>query len=1195
MSSDFVHLHVHTDFSLLDGACQIPRLAKCASQMKMPACAITDHGSLGGAVLFYMEMRKNGVKPIIGSEFYVSPTSRFDKNDKTPFCRGYHLILLAKDLDGYKNLCRLSSCAALEGFYHKPRIDKDILSTFRSGIIGMSACLAGEIPARITEGRIKDAKKALESYIDLLGIDNFYLELMDNGYPEQKLVNKELILLSKEYDVKLVATNDVHYLKREHAKSQDLLLCINTGKKVTDENRMKFDSDQLYLKSADEMKEVFRETPEAIKNSLEVAEKCNLELPIGENHYPVFKRDDIKDNSIYLRNLCLDGVKERFGFDPMKGNLSNDEKIVLDRMDYELGVINKAGYISYFLIVWDFIKFAIDHRIPVGEGRGSGAGSLVAYLIKITGINPLQFKLLFERFLNPERVSPPDFDIDFCEKRRNEIIEYIRTKYGEKNVVQVATYGTMKEKMAFKDIARALGRDAQEANAITKLFPKVDKKDIKSDDKDEPMIALEHVFKTTPELIKQKTENEWIREVLSYAKVLEGLNRNTSTHAAAVIIGDQAIEEVVPLTVDSNGNAITQFAAPECEKLGLLKMDILGLSTLTIIQDSIDLINANKKMEVSLAKIPFDDKKTYDLLNRGDTACVFQLESEGMRALCKKFGLKIIDDIIALIAIFRPGPMDFIPEFLARKTGHTQIVYDHPLIEAIVKETYGIMLYQEQVIQSVQKLAGFSAGQADILRRAISKKTGNVMDAQKTKFIEGCYKVNNITEDKATEVWDKILKFADYGFNKSHSAAYAFPAYRTAYLKANYPLEFMCANLTNKMNKREQMIFILNECKKMGINIMPPDVNISGITFTVDGSGIRFGLGAVKGLGEVAADMIRKSREKDGKFKDFLDFCVRAGEGLNSRTLQNLCLTGAFDSFGIKRKAMSDKIAETIAVADSIRKETTEASLFDDVANFADTVTQIAYDLNLEEYSERELLAAEKDILGFYVIGHPLGEYKRIIVDYSTTSIKNIADFQGSTAVRIGGIINLITEKTSKKSNKKFATIEFEDFLGNVRCFISSELLEKISPTSDNDDKKFLLEKEKICFINAFVETALDSEIKELNVVEFLDVKDVISRYTKEMHIRLNEATSDSQKIKRCFEICSANEGTCPLIICAIAATGENVFMEAARSITPSTDFIKDIESLLGEESVHLKIDKSASDFQKRKFYNGRKNGAQET
>ncbi len=1191
MSAEFVHLHVHSDYSLLDGACHVKGLAKLAGEMKMRACAITDHGSLGGAVAFTTEMNNNGVKPIIGSEFYVAPTSRFDKDSAAPNNRRFHLVILAKDMQGFRNISMLSTRSYLEGFHHKPRIDKDLLREFKGGLIGMSACLAGEIPAMILEGRTKDAKKALESYIEIFGPEDFYLELMDNGYKDQKTVNKELVLLAKEYAVKLVATNDVHYLKKEHAAAQDLLVCINTGKQLNDENRLKFKSDQLYFKKPQEMAELFKEIPESIKNTLEIAEKCNLKLPFGENHYPIFKTDEVKDNGKYLRDICLQGVKRKYGFDPAKPELSPEEKKVMDRMDYELKVIEKAGYTSYFLIVWDFIKHAKSMSIPVGEGRGSGAGSIVAYLSGITGIDPLRFKLLFERFLNPERVSPPDFDIDFCEKRRNEVIEYVRNKYGEKSVVQVATYSKMKEKMAFKDIARALNIEAAEANNVTKLFPKVDKNKLKAEEEDdEPPVAIEHIFNTEKELMKLKAEKPWIKEVLSYAKVLEGINRNTSMHAAAVIIGDQPIENLVPLMKDSNGKILTQFTAPECEALGMLKMDFLGLSTLTIIQETLDLLKQAKGICLKQEDIPLDDPKTYELLNKGETACVFQLESDGMTDTCIKFGCKCIEDIIDVIAIFRPGPMDFIPDYIAGKFGSRPVVYDHPLIEPIARDTYGILLYQEQVIQVVQAVAGFSPGQADILRRAIGKKKADAMEKQKDKFIEGCLRTNGIPREKSLEIWEKILKFANYGFNKSHSAAYAFPAYRTAYLKANYPVEFMCANLTNKMGKREDMIDILNECKRMGIKILPPDVNVSGINFTVDGPNIRFGLGAVKALGEVAAESIKRSREKDGRFKDFLDFCVRAGAGLNSRVLQNLCMTGAFDSFGIKRKALVEKIPDILQIADSIRKDDSSGSLFDDVADFADTVTKVSFDNTQPEYSEKELLAAEKEILGFYVIGHPLGEYKKLIVDYSTTNIKDaLAAKETPFPVRIGGIINSVGEKTSKKSNRKFAIIEFEDFLGSARCFISPDLLEKLSPNPDQPDKPVFLEKEKICFVNAFVENSMDGDKKELSIVEFLDVKDVPRRYTKEIHLRMHEGTTSRDKMKRVLDICSAHEGRCPLILCAVTAEGENVFIEAAKGITISDELISSLEAVLGKEGVHIKVDKSAGDFQstrKNKFGN---------
>ncbi|HOK05007.1 MAG TPA: DNA polymerase III subunit alpha [Victivallales bacterium] len=1189
MAVEFVHLHLHTDYSLLDGACNIKNLAKYAADLKMKACAITDHGNLGGAIVFVNSMKDNGIKPIIGSEFYLAPTSRFDKDDKITNHRGYHLIILAKNLEGFRNISLLSTKSFTEGFYYNPRIDKELLKELKGGLIGMSACIAGEIPTMIIEGRKKEAKKAIESYLEIFGEEDFYLELMDNGYKDQKLVNKELLLLSKEYGLKVVATNDVHYIKRSHAKAQDVLVCISTNKLLKDTNRMKFESEEMYLKSADEMFSLFKDIPDAIKNTIEIAEKCNLELPFGENHYPVFNASGIDDKKKFLRDICLEGIKEKYGFDPNKSSLSPEEQKVIDRMDYELNVIAKAGYTSYFLIVWDFIKYAKSVNIPVGEGRGSGAGSIVAYLSGITGIDPLRFNLLFERFLNPERVTPPDFDIDFCERRRGEVIDYVKNKYGEKSVVQVATYNKMKEKMVFKDIARVLDIEASEANNVTKFFTKVDKSKLKSDDDDdEPPVAIEYIFNTIPELKKMKEEKTWIREVLEYANALEGLNRNSSVHAAAVIIGDQPIENLVPLMKDKNNKILTQFTAPECESLGLLKMDFLGLSTLTIIQDTLDLVKQTKGISLKQEDIPLDDKKTYDMLNRGETACVFQLESEGMTDTLMKFGCQRIEDIIDVIAIFRPGPMNFIPDYIAGKHGHKKVVYDHPLIEPIAKDTFGILLYQEQVIQSVQALAGFSPGQADILRHAIGKKKHDLMEKQKDKFIEGCKRTNNIPEEKAQQIWSKILSFAEYGFNKSHSAAYAFPAYRTAYLKANFPVEFMCANLTNKMNKRDDMINILNECRRIRIKVLPPDVNISGINFTVDGNNIRFGLGAVKSLGSVAAEAIKRTREKDGKFKDFLDFCIRAGDSINSRTLENLCKAGAFDSFGIKRKELVEKIPEALKLADAFRKSKSEASLFDDIPEFNDTITEIKFNSEQSEYSEKELLAAEKEILGFYVIGHPLGEQKDIIVKYSTTNTKDaLAITQNDSPIRLGGIINSIERKKTKKTNKTYAIIEFEDFLGSIRCFIYNDIYEKLMSKESSSNP--ILQEGKVCFINAVVKNSNDGDKKDFYVYDVLEVDETVNKYTEEIHLRFFEGSTTEENINKCISIATENPGKTPIIICAVMSNGVNVFIESNKKVNASIELLKTFESILGTNGIHIRVNKSFDDITFRKEPNFRK------
>ena len=794
MKTEFVHLHVHTDYSLLDGACHIyhkektkPDLVKLAKEYKMPAVAITDHGVMGGALDFYKQMDSNGLKPIIGCEMYVSPTTYTDRDQNTPNIKGYHLILLAKDIEGYKNLCKLDSIANLNGVYYKPRIDKDLLRKYSKGLIALSACLQGELSVNILAGRTKDAKKALEFYLETFGKENFYLELMDHGMDEQAVVNKALVLMAKEYGLDIVATNDAHYLKKEHHKSHELLLCIQTNNIITDEKRFKFHNDQFYFKSPDEMLEIFKELPEAVSNTVAVAEKCNLVLDFKANHYPVYHLGEGQSHKEYLKKICMENLPARYNFSYTDdAKLTQDQKVVIERIDHELAVIDKSKYCSYFLVVWDFLKYANQVGVPVGPGRGSGAGSIVAYLTNITNVDPLRFNLLFERFLNPDRVSPPDFDIDFCERRRGEVIEYVRAKYGQDSVAQIGTYGTLKAKAVIKDIGRALGYSFDQRNMITKLMP------------GDPNLTLDGARENNPDLNKFMDENEWVKEIFTYAEPLENLNRNMSTHAAGVIIGDQPLDNLVPLTKDSEGGIITQYPATPCESLGLLKMDFLGLKTLTIIQDTIDTLKKNRDIPLDINKISLEDKKTYELLNRGDTIAVFQLESGGMRDLCKRFGVDKIEDISALLALYRPGPMQFIGDFINRKSGKITIEYDHPKMESVLKETYGIMLYQEQIMQVVQVLAGFSLGQADILRRAIGKKKVDELAAQKKKFVEGCSLHSNIPEEKAISIWEKIEFFAGYAFNKSHSVAYALLAYQTAYLKANYPVELFCAVLNSK-------------------------------------------------------------------------------------------------------------------------------------------------------------------------------------------------------------------------------------------------------------------------------------------------------------------------------------------------------------------------------------------------------------
>lgn len=1160
MLSQFVHLHLHTDFSLLDGACGIDALGKLVVELGMPAVAITDHGSMGGVLDFYNKMNKNHVKPIIGCEINVSPTTMQDRDASNPDIRGFHLVLLAMNFDGYRNLCKLMSRAELEGFYHKPRIDKKLLSEHSSGLIGMSACLNGEIAEMIQRGNIRKAKEALEFYISVFGKGNFYLEIMDHGIEEQKAVNKELVLLSKEFDAPLVATNDVHYLKKEHARAHDLMLCIQTHSKESDEKRLKFSSDQFYLKSANEMAELFNEIPESLSNTLEVAEKCVLQIPIGkENHYPVYSLPEGINPKEYLRKICLDSIPSKYGFEPGDASVLQmpERKLVIERLDYELEVIEKSNYISYFLIVWDFVKYARENGIAVGPGRGSGAGSIVAYLTGITNIDPLRYSLLFERFLNPERVSPPDFDIDFCERRRPEVIEYVRRKYGANSVAQIGTYGTLKAKQVIKDIARVLGLSFAESDRITRLIP-----DRVAEGSDAKEVTLEYAKKTVPELKELIEKDATVKEIFDFAAPLEKLNRNRSIHAAGVIIGDQPLENIVPLGRGAGDEVITQYTGPNCESLGLLKMDFLGLRNLTLIEDAIENVFKNKGIKIDIENVPLDDKTTYDLLNRGDTVAVFQLESAGMQELCRKFGIHRMEDIIALIALYRPGPMEFIGEFIARKTGHMKIEYDHPLMEQVLKETYGIMLYQEQIMEVVQRLAGFTLGGADILRRAIGKKKADEMKKQREKFIEGC-QANSIPAEKAEIIWEKINKFAGYGFNKSHSAAYAFLAYRTAYLKANYPVEFMAAVLASEIDKPEKISFFLQECKKMDIKVLPPDVNTSGISFSVDGNCIRFGIAAIKSVGMNAAEKIIATRQESGPFKDVLDFCERTGGTINIRMFENLARAGAFDSFGLKRSQIVAVMNEVIAAAESKRqdKESGQASLFDMLsASEQNEYSGVNYP-DIPEFPEKELLAAEKELLGFYVTGHPLGEFADIIRIYSSKKTSELSTLPPGSGVKIGGIIGACEVKQDKKG-ANFAILRLDDMDGSIECRVFSETFSKY--------KDFLYENSAV-FIEGYVDSRPDEKCK-LTAAKIVSLKDVPALYTDELIVIMHEASTTQEMLTILLDALRSSPGETPLVLKVICAEGDIVFIQASAKFAVSlTEALKKkIQSLFGENCINV-------------------------
>ncbi len=1160
--TEFVHLHLHSDFSLLDGACSIKGIVNIAKEYKMPAVAMTDHGVMGGAIEFYKTLNSEQIKPIVGCELYVSPTTRFDRDQFQDNIRGFHLVLLAKDFEGYTNLCKLLSAAHLEGFYHKPRIDKELLAQHSKGLIALSACMKGEIQNSLLYNKTKEAKAALNQYLDIMGRDNFYLEVMDHGIPEQKVINKGVMLLSKEFDVPVVATNDVHYLKKEHAKSHELMLCIQTHATLNDEKRFKFSTDQFYFKSGDEMAEIFGEIPEVLQNTLAVAEKCNLVIPLGKdvNHYPVYEINSDMPRKEYLRNICIEGVRERYGFEEKRAEpLNQEEQKVIDRIDFELNVIDNAKYCSYFLVVWDFLDYARKQGIAVGPGRGSGAGSIVAYLTHITDIEPLKYNLLFERFLNPERVSPPDFDIDLCERRRVEVIQYVRNKYGSDSVAQIGTYGTLKTKAVIKDVARAMGRSFADGDLITKLIPDMIP--------NEKKITLKAVKENVPE-IKHLIETEaWVKEIFEYAEPLENLNRNMSIHAAGVIIGDQPLANLVPLAKGSGKEVITQFPAGPCEDLGLLKMDFLGLRTLTIIQDAVDNVRKNRDEQIDISKISFEDKKAFELLNKGNTVAVFQLESSGMQDLCRKFGVDSIEDIIALIALYRPGPMQFIPDFIERKTGHTPIEYDHPAMESILKETYGIMLYQEQIMQVVQKVGGFSLGQADILRRAMGKKKVEVMAAECDRFTEGCTK-NNVEKKTIKAIWEKIVKFAGYGFNKSHSAAYAFLAYRTAYLKANYPVEFMAAVLSSDIDKAEKVASGIRECREMGINVLPPDVNVSEISFTVDKDSIRFGLAAIKGVGEAAASAVIETREADGTYPSLLDFCERVGSSVNTRVLESLCRTGAFDSFGQLRSQLVTVLEETISLAQTTSRDKAigQGSLFD-MLDEGDKVgvDSIEYP-DIPEFHEKEMLQNEKDLLGFYVTGHPLGEYAYIIEKYATHSLAEIATLDNETGVIVGGIITDLQRRQSKKGND-FAILQLEDTQGSSECLIFQDVYTKV---------KDMLEVNMPFYICALVDAKEDTDVPKLIAKNVMPLNMVQEYFTKEIHIRMHEGSAKKEMLYDIKKLCKMHSGDTTLILCLTSSNGEIAFVEAKRefNVRVTHELMRGIKNIVGEDCLHFKATK---------------------
>ncbi len=1037
-ADSFVHLHLHTEYSLLDGAIRMKELMRKATEFGMPAVAITDHGNLYGAIEFYQEATKAGIKPIIGCEAYMAPGSIKDRPNNQRDA-AYHFTLLAKDESGYRNLVKLISTAHLEGFHYKPRIDKELLAAHSSGLIGMSACLKGEINMAIQSDNLAKARERAADFRDIFGAENFFLELHDHGIEAQAKCNAVLPTLAKEFGFGLVAANDVHFLERSHHEAHDVMICIGTARMVHDERRMHY-TPELYFKSANEMRALFPRHPEAITNTLEIAERCNLNLDFGVSKYPDYPVPEGKTRESYLRELCYKGLHERYG-----ERAGTDSELV-KRLDYEVDVLEKTGFVSYFLIVWDFIHFAKQRKIPVGPGRGSAAGSMVAYVLGITDIDPLQFNLLFERFLNPERISPPDIDVDFCEARRGEVLEYVRQKYGERRVSQIITFGKLKAKSVVRDVGRVIGLSYGEADRIAKMIP------------NELNITLASAAEKTPELKKAIASEPATKQLWEYATVLEGLSRNAGVHAAGVVIADRDLSDYVPLCRDTKGtDVISQFAMGPLNDLGLLKMDFLGLKTLTVIDDTVNLIRA-RVPDFLLSNIPFDDAATFALFNRGETIGIFQMESGGMTSLSKQFDVQKIDDIIALIALYRPGPMELIPDYIKRKKGLTKIKYEHPLLEEVCADTYGVMIYQEQVMAAASRLAGYSLGQADLLRRAMGKKDREKMAKERESFIAGCASTNKIPEKKANAIFDLLEKFAGYGFNKSHSAAYGLISYQTAYLKANYPVEFMAGLLSNEINNTDKISIFVGECKRMGIPILPPDVNRSALKFTPESrasvplgmqedaceTAIRYGLAAIKNVGAGAMEAAIRERETRGRFASLEDFCRRLdGRVANRKMLESLVKSGAFDFLGRERADLFACIEESLAAASASQRDRAsgQVSLFDDLSAPAARSGR----KGVAAWTEQERMAFEKELLGFYVTGHPLDAYASAIAAGRYQSISALSELGDRATFRVAGAITQVDKKFTKKEGKPFAVVFLEDLSGTLEIVIWNDVYVPIS------------------------------------------------------------------------------------------------------------------------------------------------------
>ncbi len=1151
--AEFVHLHVHTSYSLLDGACRISDLTRYAADLKFPALAITDHGAMFGVIDFYKSARAAGIKPIIGQEFYVAPESRHDRKVDEYGESAYHLVLLARNMEGYSNLVQLSSISYLEGFYRRPRIDKEILSGHSDGLLALSACLKGEVAYLLNRGDYEGARETVSWYQDLFG-ENYFLEVQHNGLPEQDRANEGMLKLSGDTGVGLVATNDIHYLRREDTRMHDVLLCIQTGKTVHDEDRMRMDAYELYLKSAEEMEVHFRDYPDALSNTLAVAERCNLEIPMGETHLPRFPIPEGMTEESFLYSQVHAGFDKRMEIILERTAEDQRESVLHEyqaRLGTELEVITNMGFPGYFLIVWDFIRYAREQGIPVGPGRGSAAGSLVAYSLGITDIDPIRYGLLFERFLNPERISLPDIDVDFCMERRDEVIRYVSNKYGEDRVAQIITFGTMAARGAIRDVGRALDMSYAEVDRIAKMVPEI------------PGIKLATAIEQEPQLKDAMKKDNKVADLLELAQKMEGLHRHASTHAAGVVISDLPLSSHVPLFRHIKDDSIlTQFAMKQLEDIGLVKFDFLGLRTLTLLNNALRLANRRRSDQgqdlIEMERLDLLDRKTYELLSTGDTDGVFQLESSGMKDLLIKMKPGSFEDLIALVALYRPGPLGsgMVTDFINRKHGRQEISYDTEELQKILSETYGVIVYQEQVMQVASELAGYSMGEADNLRRAMGKKMPEEMEKQRVRFLDGC-KNNKIPDRKAAGIFDNLAFFAGYGFNKSHSAAYALIAFQTAYLKAHYPLEFMAALLTSEMDNSDKVTQHIGVCKEMGVKLLPPDIMLSEIPFTVEDDGIRFGLGAVKNVGVSALEEILGQRSKGEAFKSVNEFCSRVDlRKVNRRVIESLIKSGAFDCCGDHRAQLLASLDQAMERGQKAQRDrdSGQITMFEGAlaAEVEDPVSEV------EPWSEQQRLAFEKESLGFYITGHPLEKYRKELERYVTVDLGRLEEMSEGQEVKVAGMKQSMREISTKKGDR-MAFLTLEDLHGSAEMIVFADTFTEAG---------HILASEGPFVVQGIVDSNGDKPKIKASEVALLE--DYRQRVTSEIQINLSTIGLSKDDLMKLKEVLLRHKGDCAVRLkLTIPTKAESViFLSEEFKVGSSEEMVNDIEKIFGTGTV---------------------------